>query len=83
MKRFVLAADTDNVFRIVPSVNVDGIFLKVHSSAKLDGIFMVARNMFMVFNFKIWQPQHAIFTLHTEFMIIFMNLLHSRLFWCF
>lgn len=53
MKRFVLAADTDNVFRIVPSVNVDGIFLKVHSSAKLDGIFMVARNIFMVFYVKI------------------------------
>lgn len=54
MKRFVLAADKDNVFRIVPSVIVDGIFFNVHSSAKLDGIFIVARNIFiyMVFYLK-------------------------------
>lgn len=45
-KRFVLAADTDSVLRMVPSVRVVGIFFKVHSSAKLDGIFIVARNIF-------------------------------------
>lgn len=51
MKRFELAADTDSVFRIVPSVNVDGTFFNVHSSAKLDGIFIVARNMVLFYVF--------------------------------
>lgn len=44
--RFVLAADTDNVFRMVASVKDAGIFFSVHSNARLDGIFIVARSIF-------------------------------------
>lgn len=47
MKRFVLAADTDIGLRSGLSANVAGTFFNVHSlSAKLDGIFIVARNIF-------------------------------------
>lgn len=46
MKRFDLAADTDIGLRNGLSANVAGTFFNVHSSAKLDGIFIVARNIF-------------------------------------
>lgn len=51
--RFVFVAEMDNVFFIVPSVMVDGIFFKVHSNAKLDGSFsarnIVATHKFLCF----------------------------------
>lgn len=49
MKRFDLAADTEIGLRSGLSANVAGTFFNVHSSAKLDGIFIVARNMFATF----------------------------------
>lgn len=50
IKRFVLAADTDIGLRNGLSANVAGTFFNVHSlSARLDGIFIVARNIFDFF----------------------------------
>lgn len=48
IKRFVLAADTEIGLRSGLSANVAGTFFNVHSSARLDGIFIVARNILVV-----------------------------------
>lgn len=56
-KRFVLTADTDNVFFVVHSAMVDGNFFNVHSNASVDGNVDNARNIFKYIFFSFFLLQ--------------------------